>query len=86
MLGALPATTLLVDFALEVPAARVINEVRGETQLCELKSHGIKLRPRAARGPDSVDLSCTDSCFVGSAGLWITSAGIPAIPLDMSHG
>ena len=56
---------LFVQFALDVPAARVIDEVRGETQLFELKSHGIKLRPRRTAPPVCVlKLSC----------LWITSA------------
>jgi len=40
-----------MQFALDVPAARVIDEVRGETQLFELKSHGIKLRPRRTHLP-----------------------------------
>ncbi len=49
--GRLAGDDFVVEFALDVPAARVINEVRGETHLCELKSHGIKLRPRRTQHP-----------------------------------
>ena len=69
-----------MKFALDVPAARVINEVRGKTQLFELKSHGIKLRPR--RGPSRL---CAEALTGGGGRLWITSAGFRRIDysLDM---
>ena len=55
--GRLAGEDFFVDFALEVPAARVVDEVRGETQLCELKSHGIQLRPRRELSGYVPDLS-----------------------------
>ncbi|MNU03312.1 hypothetical protein D3C72_2472890 [compost metagenome] len=40
-----------MDFALEVPGVAVIDEIRGKTELCELKSHAFQLRPRAVSCP-----------------------------------
>ncbi len=49
--GCGPGEDPLVEFALDVPAAGIFDEFRGETQPGELKSHGIQLRPRPPRAP-----------------------------------